>query len=164
MNPARGGWLIMICIAGALVLSLLHLPQDWPEWLGWLRPQWVLLVVFYWVMELPHRIGLVSAWITGLLIDVLVADPIGVNGLILATCTYITWRFYERLRMYTVLQQCSVVFVLVLGGEMLKSVVQYLAWERTASWGIVLTAVVSTLVWPFLNLFLLRLKQQFSVQ
>jgi rod shape-determining protein MreD len=58
-----------------MVLAMVHLPETWPQWLGWLRPAWVALVIFYWVMELPHRIGLISAWVIGALVDVLQASP-----------------------------------------------------------------------------------------
>ena len=61
MNPTQGGWLILLTIAVALILSVLHLPESWPQWLGWLRPAWVMLVVFFWVMQVPHRIGLITA-------------------------------------------------------------------------------------------------------
>ena len=41
-------------------------------------------MLFFWVLELPHRIGLITAWIVGLFVDVLHADPLGLNGLLLA--------------------------------------------------------------------------------
>ncbi|MEE8077898.1 MAG: rod shape-determining protein MreD, partial [Pseudomonadales bacterium] len=65
MNPSHGGWLILLTIALAMVLAILHVPESWPQWLGWLRPAWLAMVVFYWVMELPHRLGLISAWVIG---------------------------------------------------------------------------------------------------
>ena len=70
MNPANGGWLILLSFAVAFVLSVAHLPESWPQWLGWLRPHWVLLVLFYWVLYVPHRLGLVTAWLLGLLVCV----------------------------------------------------------------------------------------------
>ena len=117
MNPTRGGWVILLTLAVAMLLAVFHLPEGAPAWLGWLRPSWIVLVVFYWVMALPHRFGMISAWITGLLVDVLYADPLGVNGFCLAALTYVTWSFYERFRMYSVAQQGVVVFLLVLGSE-----------------------------------------------
>ena len=84
MNPAQGGWLILASLVVAMVLAIFHLPETWPQWLGWLRPAWVPLFVFFWVMALPHRLGLVSAWIVGIFVDVLFGDPIGLNGAVLA--------------------------------------------------------------------------------
>lgn len=163
MNPFNGGWVILATILVAMVLAVVHLPETLPQWLGWLRPAWLVLVVFYWVMELPHRFGLITAWVTGLLLDVLYADLLGVNGLCLAALTFVTWSFYERLRMYSIPQQCAVVFLLVLATESLRMTVQMLARDGGFSWLVVLPAVSSTLAWPFVALLLTGLRRQFRV-
>ena len=62
MNPFRGGWIILLSIAIAMMLAVAHLPESLPQWLGCLRPAWVILVMFYWVMVLPDRFGIVRAW------------------------------------------------------------------------------------------------------
>ena len=100
----------------------------------------------------------------GLFVDVLYADPLGLNGALLAAITYIAWRFYERLRMYSVFQQCGVVFFLILGSEALRRVVRDTAWDRGWSWAILIPALTSTLLWPFVYLILQRLRQQFRVE
>lgn len=163
MNPTQGGWLILLTVAGAMALAVMHLPETWPQWLGWLRPAWVAMVIFYWVMELPHRIGLIAAWVIGTLLDVLIAEPLGLNGLILAAITYVAWRFYERLRMYSVFQQCGVVFLLVLGAELLRGLVLNLVSDHAWSWGILVPPAASLLLWPFVALLLMRLRVRFRV-
>lgn len=164
MNPAHGGWLILLTVAVAMLLAIFHLPESWPQWLSWLRPAWLAMVVFYWVMELPHRLGLISAWVIGLLLDVLYADPLGLNGFLLAAITYVVWRFYERLRMYSIVQQCVVVFLLVLMTESLRVIVQDIAWSRGWSWGVILPALMSMLAWPLVYLVLQRVRQQVRVE
>lgn len=164
MNPTQGGWLILLTIAAAMVLATVHLPESWPQALGWIRPAWISLVVFYWVMELPHRVGLISAWIVGLCVDVLYADPLGLNGILLAGITYVAWRFYERLRMYSIPQQCGVVFLLVMASELVRMLVQDLAWGRGWTWTVMIPALTSTLLWPFVYLLLHRLRIQVRVE
>lgn len=164
MNPTQGGWLILVTVLAALLLAIVHLPESWPQWLGWLRPAWVAMVVFFWVMELPHRVGLVSAWVLGLLLDVLQADPLGLNGVLLASITYVGWRAYERLRMYSILQQGGLVFLLVLVGDCVRLLVQDLAFDRGWSWGVMFPALVSLLMWPLLYILLSRLKLRVGVQ
>ena len=82
MNPINGGWVILLTLLFALVLSVFRLPENWPDWLAWFRPSWVLIVLFFWVMELPHRLGLISAWLIGLLlVEQLEGSFSGVMGL-----------------------------------------------------------------------------------
>ena len=61
MNPTQGGWLILASLGVAMILAIVHLPESMPQWLGWLRPEWGSLIVFFWVMELPHGFGLILA-------------------------------------------------------------------------------------------------------
>jgi rod shape-determining protein MreD len=164
VNPTRGGWVILLSLAVAMLLMVVHLPGAAPPWVGWLRPSWPTLVVFYWVMALPHRFGMISAWITGLLLDVLYADPLGVNGFCLAALTYVTWSFYERFRMYSVVQQGAVLFVLVLGGELVRQLGQWLDRGGAASWWILLPALTSTLVWPVAAWGLGAIRQRLAVE
>ncbi len=163
MNPTQGGWLILLTVGAAMVLAVGHLPQSWPAWLVWLRPAWVVMVIFYWVMALPHRIGLIAAWVIGALVDVLEAEPLGLNALVLAVITYVGWRFYERLRMYAVIQQCGVVFLLVLGAETTRTLVLHSVDGLPWSWGVIGPAAVSLLLWPFVAAALSRLRVQFRV-
>jgi rod shape-determining protein MreD len=164
MNPTRGGWFIGLTLFVALVLSVVHLPATWPEWLEWLRPHWAALFVFFWVLHFPHRLGLLWAWFIGLLLDVLRADPFGLNALTLAAVTFITWKLYERLRMYTVLQQCAVVLLLVFAAEALRFVVHGLWLDRETSPLVAVSALMSAIVWPPVDAVFRRLAAQFHVR
>jgi rod shape-determining protein MreD len=163
MNPFNGGWVILASLFVAMLLGVVHLPETWPQWLGWLRPNWLILVVFFWVIELPHRLGLIAAWIIGLLADALFAMPLGFNAFVLAGVTYIAWRFFERLRMYSVIQQCGVIFALVFTAEVLAVFAQY-ASANEWSWQLIFVPVVSTVVWPFVYLLLIRIRTGVRVE
>ena len=162
MNFVRGGWFILLTLVAAFLLTMVRAPLAWPEWLAWLRPGWILLVVFFWAMRVPQRVGLISAWIVGLFADIVYADPLGLNGLVLATITYITWRFHERLRMYAVLQQAVVAGVLVLVSEGARR----LAHGQLEPWllATLLSAATSMLMWPAVQLLLGNLAQRIRVE
>ncbi len=164
MNPAHGGWIIFLSLLVALLLGVAHLPEDWPNWLGWLRPNWLVLVVLFWVIELPHRLSLIAAWCVGIVADALYAQPLGLSALVLACVTYLGRRFFERLRMYSVLQQCGVSFVLVLLGEVLRVSVMGLSSNARWSWGVLVVPFVSMLVWPLVFLLLLRVRTGLRVE
>ena len=163
MNTFRGGWLILFTLLCAMVLAILHLPETWPDWLGWLRPAWVALVLFYWVMELPDRVGLVAAWMTGLAVDVLQADPLGLNGALLAAITWFGWRFYERLRMYTWLQQGAVIAMLLIGTGTVHMVVLALIDGGGVGWHVLASPLMSFFAWPMVLLALHALRRRIPV-
>ncbi len=156
MNFGAGIVTIILSLICALVLSVFHLPDWAPPWLSWLRPSWLVLVLFFLVMELPQHFGMVRAWILGLVLDVLLGEPLGVNAFCLAALTYVTWSNYERLRMYTVLQQAVVIFAMVMCIELFKNLiwVQFLdaKFHLTFLW----VASASALAWPLVYILLSR--------
>ena len=162
MNLTRGGWLILLSVIAALLLTMARAPLGSPEWLGWLRPGWMVLAVYFWAMRAPHRMGLVSAWIAGFLVDVVHAEPLGLNGMVLSTVTFVTWRFHERLRMYSVLQQAWVAAAMVLFGEAARRLVH----DHTQAWlpATVLPAVTSMIAWPAVSVLLGNLARRFRVE
>ncbi|MFK7912962.1 MAG: rod shape-determining protein MreD [Pseudomonadales bacterium] len=164
MNPDKGGWLIFLTIVVAMLLAIVHLPESWPQWLGWLRPAWVPMVLFYWVLAVPHRVGLISAWIIGLFLDVLQGEPLGLNGVLLASITFIGWRFYERLRMYAGLQHSLLVLVLVFGIELARRLINLAMHGEPVGWQFLLVPLVSALVWPFLDLLLGSFRRRVRVE
>ena len=55
-----------------VVLALLLLVMPLPAAVNLFRPDWPLLVLTYWVLALPHRISIGTAFVFGFLVDVMV--------------------------------------------------------------------------------------------
>ena len=67
LEPASGRIWIWISILLALCLSILPLPFQVEP----VRPDWLAMWIIYWALALPHRTNVGSAWVAGLLLDVL---------------------------------------------------------------------------------------------
>ena len=61
MSRERRTWLFPVSVLVALLLGLLPLPA----WLQPFRPYWLALVIAYWLIEEPDRIGLGIAFVCG---------------------------------------------------------------------------------------------------
>lgn len=86
----------------AMTLRILPLPEPWVA----LNPDWIALVLIYWVIAFPERVGLGTAWITGLFADVLTGRMLGQHALAYVVLAYLGLRGYRRLRFYALPQQC----------------------------------------------------------
>ena len=73
----RSYFFVALSIFFALVMALMPLPISAEPF----RPDWVLLVLMYWSLAVPHRVNIGWAWITGLIIDLAMGSPLGVNSL-----------------------------------------------------------------------------------
>ena len=149
---------IMLSLLLALVLQVVRLPLAAPEWLGWLRPPWLLLAIVFWTLAVPTQISLIGLWLLGFAVDALNVDPLGLNGALLAAASSATHRRRNRVRMYPLVQQVGVVFLLVLGFGAVCQAVRSLAAEQPIApmlWG---PALVSALVWPLAYVLLRYLR------
>jgi rod shape-determining protein MreD len=99
MQP-RGSWLIIATMVASIVVYLVPLPFDW----RWFRPELPLMVLFYWVLALPQRVGVFSAMSLGLVLDLL--DAIAAGSSVGALVILLN---YQRLRQFDALQQTFVI-------------------------------------------------------
>ena len=121
------------------------------------------MVLIYWVIALPERVGIGIAWMTGLVQDIVEGAMLGQNALALAVLAYLGLILYQRLRMFTPMQQGGVVFVLVGLNQLLSHWVQTLAGAVSTDLLFLLPAMVSALLWPLLSAFLRMLRRTYHV-
>lgn len=160
MARARNLWVIVLSLLFAGVLAIVPLPT----WLELWRPDWVALVLVYWVIALPHRVGMLTAWLVGFLLDVLKGTLLGLNAGVLTLMAYIALTLYQRLRMFTPLQQSITILMLIGTGQLLVFWVQTATGQNTAeNLSFVLTAVTSALLWPLVFVWLRFWRRSFHV-
>ena len=154
-----GGWIIIASFLAALALTILPLPG----WLAMIRPEWVALVLIYWCMALPGRVGVGFAWTIGLLLDVLRAALLGQHALSLAIVAYITLQLYQRIRVFPLWQQAVSVFILILLHLMLQLWIKGMSGNPPPALTFLLPALSSMLLWPLMFLGLRRLRRRYRV-
>ena len=158
-----GPLIILVSLLIAMVLAVMPLPDTVPAYLGYIRPDWVALVILYWVIALPHRVGMISAWLIGLLMDVLMGSLLGQHALSYVVLAYIAANLYQRLRMFAVWQQALVVFAMLGLNELLNFWVESIAGLADWSPWNLLPALSGALLWPWAFLLLRSLRRRFRV-
>lgn len=160
---AAGLVVIVASFFVAMILSVITLPSSVPSVVGYLRPEWVVLVLIYWIIALPHRVGLVVAWLIGLMLDVLLGDLLGQHGIGFVIVAYIAQSLYQRLRMFSIWQQSLIVFVIVGLYQLINFWIESVVGQAEWSLWYLLPSVVSALVWPWVFLVLRYLRRVFNV-
>ena len=98
---SRHSLMIAISIFFALVMALMPLPISFEPY----RPDWVLMVLMYWSLAVPHRLNIGTAWVVGLLMDLASGSPLGVNSLTYSVCIFITASNFQKIRNFSLWQQ-----------------------------------------------------------
>lgn len=154
MTQSRVSWLaVFLSFAMAAVLELLVMPQAVLAY----RPEWMVLTLIYWLLRHPEKIGLLSAFIVGLLMDVLSSTYLGVH--IIASCiiSYLILTMHQRLKMFPVVQQSLVIFFVVSIMLMIVSTIRGAIGGADNDLSYLVAALSSALVWPFVLIFTDRL-------
>jgi rod shape-determining protein MreD len=152
-------WVILLTFVVAYLLAIVALPQ----WLVWARPEWLALVLIYWTIALPHRIGIVTAVILGVGLDVLEGTVFGQNALSLMVVALLSLVLYQRLRVYNVLQQSGTVFILIGVNQLICQWLQNLQGSGSPTMAFLLPAFSSALLWPVVFHVLRGLRRHYSV-
>lgn len=84
----------------AFLLVALPLPQVLSYW----RPELVTMVLVFWVLNEPGKVGVWTAFVLGLLLDVLMATTFGVYPLVLAVVAYLTRLSYRWVKVFSLWQ------------------------------------------------------------
>jgi len=106
----RLSWLavfLSFLFAAILELNLL------PEIVAFLRPEWLVLTLIYWLLRHPEKVGVMMGLLIGLVMDVLSGSYLGVHMLSLSLICYLVLSMHKRLKMFPLGQQCVVVFFIV---------------------------------------------------
>lgn len=106
-KQSSGWWFISLSILIALVLSIMPLPLELKPW----RPDWVVMVVIYWTIALPHRVGIGTAWVVGFLLDILLGTVLGIHAFALSLVVYICASNFQKIRNFSVWQQAALIMV-----------------------------------------------------
>jgi rod shape-determining protein MreD len=150
-------WLLTTVLIGwvALILPL-------PTGLDHARPYLLALVLAYWVLEAPDRVGLGVCFLTGLVADVVSGTLLGEQALRLVVMAFLLQRFRARLRFFPLWQQALAILVLLLNDRVISEAVHFAVGARPSPWIAWLAPVLGAALWPWLFLALdeLRLRRR----
>ncbi len=159
-DNAQGYWVILLSFLAALVLAVL----PFPSWLQWARPEWLSLVLIYWCIALPHRVGVITALALGVGMDVLEGAVMGQNAFAFVTIALLALILYQRLRVFSLLQQSGIVFLLIGIQQLICQWVQNLEGAGAQSALFLLPAVTSALLWPIMLHILRGVRRYYEVR
>ena len=146
--------------AAAFLLTLLPMAEWAVPW----RPPWVALVLLYWCLAAPERVGVLAGWGSGLILDTLVGTLIGQNALALGVVAWIARRIYRRVRLLPLWQQGLSVFGIMVVHQVLVSWVTGLRGLPVDALMHVSVPLAGAVVWPWIFLLLRRVRRRYQVE
>lgn len=122
------------------------------------NPDWILLIIIAHVLATPHRFSIGGAWLIGLLTDALTSKLLGQYALAYAVCAYIVATLHRQIRLFPIVQQCVVVFLLLLIANATIYITTSIQGIPRTDWTYWSTTIVGALIWPLISRLLNRVR------
>lgn len=147
-----------------MIFSLMLVLLPLPEWAHAFRPDWVTLFMIYWAMAMPEFVGLLTAWIFGLLLDVAQGTILGQHALGLVLVIWVVQMTYLRIRVASLLQQALVIFALLMAKLLLTLWVSGLVGQAPENITLyLLPSITGALIWPWLFIVLRDIRRRYTL-
>ncbi|HEX2530578.1 MAG TPA: rod shape-determining protein MreD [Burkholderiaceae bacterium] len=140
---------ITISLITAFLLNLL----PWGHWIG--LPDFVALVLVFWSIHQPRKVGIGIAFCMGLLMDVHDASLLGENALAYTLLSYFAIMIHRRVLWFPAGAQALHILPLLLMMQAVQLVVRVLVSSKFPDWFYFLESVVSAALWPLATWILL---------
>lgn len=155
----NNGWVIVVVFIVAFMLSLMPIPV----WARYFRPQWVTLALIYWNMALPKRVNIGTAWIIGIIEDILTGSLLGQHSLALSVTAFITIKLHLRIRIFPLWQQSCTIMLLLLLERLIQLWIMGATEQPTPSVWYWLPVFTSALLWSWVYIILRDIRRRFNV-
>ena len=142
-------WFVTLSIGLAFVLNLL------PKGNFTAAPDFVALVLVFWSIHQPRKVGIGIAFLMGLLMDVHNATLLGENALTYSLLSYLTIMLHRRILWFQLPTQALHILLLLWLAQLVRALVHLIHTGKFPPWDYFLASVIAALLWPLVTALLL---------
>lgn len=134
-----------------VVLLLTMLPLGRVPWL----PDLVALVLVFWSVHQPHRIGVGVAFLLGLLVDVHQSAMLGQHALAYTLLSFFALMIHRRLVWFSLVSQAFQILPLFVMAHAIALIVRLLGGGIFPGYSLAFAPVIEAALWPLVSALLL---------
>jgi rod shape-determining protein MreD len=155
----QGLFIILLTFLGSLIITLIPLP----DLVRPFRPPWYTLVLIYWTMAYPERIGVGYGWMLGLIVDVMTSSLPGQHALALSLVAYIVVKLHTQIRVFPMWQQSVTVMFLLFLEPLIATWAMGISHQPAPPIYYWATPVIGMLLWPWVFILLRKTRRRYQV-
>ena len=156
---AHNGVIILLTLLVAVMASIMPLPLSVDAF----RPDWVLIVLIYWCMALPGRVNIITAWVMGFLMDVLLGSVLGVHAAAMAISVFIVAENFQKIRNFSIWQQALITGVLAALYHLVVFWLQRFLIDASFLTSYLYPVITTIVLWPWVFYLLRKVRRHFSI-
>ncbi len=141
-------WYIVLTIMIGFLLGLVPFPNAW-----WV-PDFLALVLVFWLIFQPHRVGIFVSWLMGILVDVHRAAALGENAMTYTLMAYFALMLHQRIRWFGSWLQALHILPILFVPQLARMILRMYTAGESPSWSIFSSCLVGALLWPIVSYIL----------
>lgn len=136
----------------------------WAEGFQGLRPAWLVLVLIYWALALPHKISVGSAFIAGIIWDVILGSILGIHALVLSVAIYFVAKYHLILRNLSLWLQSILVILYIATIHIMIFLIELMLHSANFNPQELLGAIISGILWPWVFLLMRQIRRKLQLR
>jgi rod shape-determining protein MreD len=137
----------------SLILAYLCLLLPWSGLALKLRPDFVLLVIIFWLIRAPNLCNVGTAWFVGLFVDLATGGTFGQYAMAYTVTAFFAVVYQRRLVLFNGTQQVFYVFLLLIISQVTLLILKTFSGAETLGWSYLLPSITGILLWQIAVLF-----------
>ncbi len=118
-------------------------------------PDLLMVVLMFWAVHQPRRVGMGVAFVLGLAMDVNHGAVLGQHALAYTLLNYVAVSIHRRLLWFGVFEQALQVLPVFFAVHAVSQIVRLMAGGMFPGWAMLAAPVIEALLWPVASLLLL---------
>lgn len=139
-------------VYGSLFFALMCQLFPWTGQGIILRPDFMLVVLIYWLFRAPHLCNMATAWVVGLIVDLSTGSLLGQHALAFTFTAFIALSFQRRLVLFSLAQITLFVLALLFFTRTVVLVLKLFAGNESQSLHYFWPVVSGILLWHLVRL------------
>ncbi len=118
-------------------------------------PDWLALVLVFWNVHQPRRVGVGLAFLFGLMMDVHEGALLGQHALSYTLLSYVAISVHRRLTWFGLAEQAVQILPVFFAAHLVALLVRMIAGDMFPGWSLLIAPVLEAALWPLATLLLL---------
>ena len=154
---------ILVLISIFMIAFVLEI-MPWPIGFQGLRPNWLILVLIDWALALPNKVSVGTAFVAGIVWDLVLGSILGIHALVLSIAIYFVAKYHLILRNLSLWLQAILVMLYVVAIRFLIYFVELVLHSAEFNSQEVLGAIISGILWPWIFLLMRHIRRQLGLR
>lgn len=137
----------------SLILAFICFLLPWSGVALQARPDFLLLVIIFWLIRAPNLCNIGTAWFVGLFVDLATGGTFGQYALAYTVTAFFAVIYQRRLVLFNGTQQLFYVFLLLITAQIILLILKTFAGAQSLGWAYFLPSITGVLLWKIAVMF-----------